>query len=257
MTKKLEHPHVGHRQRLKDKVRKVGLEALSEHEIIELLLTYTIPQKDTNELAHTILNTFGSIANSIDANYNDLLKIKGVGEETALFFKVMANLMCVYKNSKGNKENVILNSTSKSVEYYRKHYFIGKKEEMKILCLSKKGSVVSVAEINGQDDTSVNFNIKDFVDKINKDNVDSIVVFHTHPNGGVEPSREDIFATQKILNVCVILGIKLSDHIILNETSQFSFKHSGLLNELENNILKTSSTLDYNEISNLIKNGKK
>ena len=104
MTKKIEHSHVGHRQRLKDKVRKTDLKSLSEHEIIELLLTYTIPQKDTNELAHTILSTFRTISNSIDADYEDLLKIKGIGEETALFFKVLSNLMGIYKDSKGREE---------------------------------------------------------------------------------------------------------------------------------------------------------
>ena len=102
---KKPNPHVGHRQRLKDKVRKADLEILSSHEILELLLTYTIPYKDTNALAHELLQTFCSLDRCIDAHYFDLQKIKGIGEETALFFKVLSNLIDVYKKSKNSDSN--------------------------------------------------------------------------------------------------------------------------------------------------------
>ena len=108
MSQELKHNHAGHRQRLKDKVRKTRLTTLAEHEIIELLLTYTIPRKDTNPIAHELLKTFSSIDRVIDANVRDLQKVNGVGEETALFFKILSQLFGVYRQSKENYKDKLL-----------------------------------------------------------------------------------------------------------------------------------------------------
>ena len=88
-----DNPHKNHRSRLKNKVRKYGLECLEAHEVLELLLTYTIPRKDTNPIGHDLLDCFGTFSNVIDADYFDLLKVKGIGEESALFFNILAQFM--------------------------------------------------------------------------------------------------------------------------------------------------------------------
>ena len=92
--------HGGHRQRLKDKVRQNGLTSLSLHEVLELILTYTIPQKDTNQLAHELIDTYGGFSKVLEADYYDLMKNKGVGEETALFLSMLPRLFDIFKEDK-------------------------------------------------------------------------------------------------------------------------------------------------------------
>ena len=127
MSEEVKHRHGGHRQRLKNKVRKTNLRTLEDHEIIELLLTYTIPRKDTNPIAHDLLSAFGSIDKVIDANCKDLQKVKGVGEESALFFRIISQLFAVYKENKGLDDEK-LDTVQKCINYFRKRYEVEKDE---------------------------------------------------------------------------------------------------------------------------------
>ncbi|MBR2969937.1 MAG: RadC family protein [Clostridia bacterium] len=224
-----DNPHIGHRQRLKNKVRKADLEILSPHEMIELLLTYTIPYKDTNPLAHEMLKIYGSIDKCIDANYTDLQKIKGIGEETALFFKVLSNLFDIYKKSKDSNNNYTISNTADGVRYFRKHYSIKLVETFIIFGLSKTRRIVCSCEVKGADDTSINIDMKRLTDILSMENVYSIFVVHTHPNGDPKPSQEDILATEKIYNACIALNVSLDDHVIISEDSHYSFGREGLL----------------------------
>lgn len=225
--------HAGHRQRLKDKVRQNGLGVLSEHEILELLLTYSIPYKDTNELAHSLIDNFGDITKVIDADYNELKKQKGVGEETALFLSVLSSFYDKYKIKKNHTDNEILDNTQKCVHYFRKNFEIKDKEKMYVVCLSKLCKVIKSFVYNGQDETEVSVNIRDLMDKVVGNNIAGIVIFHTHPHGSVEPSLEDIYTTQKIYNTCRSMDLILIDHIIFNETEHYSFGSNGELVKME------------------------
>lgn len=234
MDKEIKHMHAGHRQRLKNKVKKKDLSTLEDHEIVELLLTYTIPRKDTNPIAHKLLSTFDSLDKVIDANFNDLQKVQGVGEETALFFKVISQLFAVYKERKGRVDEKLTN-TQMCVNYFRKRYVVENNESMLVLCVSKTGNVVGSFDVKGNTDTNVDIDIKSFVDKINMHNTSGIVLFHTHPHGSPAPSQEDIEATQKLYNICAVMGIKLVDHIIVSKTEHYSFAKEIGFYEMEQN----------------------
>lgn len=225
--------HAGHRQRLKDKVRQNGLKVLSDHEVLELLLTYSIPLKDTNELAHKLINNFGDITKVVDADYKELIKQKGVGEETALFLSVLSSFYEKYKLTKNFTDNEILDNTQKCVDYFRKNYEIKDQEKMYIICLSKLCKVIKTFNYTGQDETEISVNIRELMDKIVGNNVAGIVIFHTHPHGSVEPSLEDIYTTQKIYNTLRSMDLILIDHIIFNETSHYSFGSNGELAKME------------------------
>ncbi|MBR1987992.1 MAG: RadC family protein [Clostridia bacterium] len=225
--------HAGHRQRLKDKVRQNGLNVLSEHEVLELLLTYSIPLKDTNELAHKLIDNFGDITKVIDADYKELIKQKGVGEETALFLHVLSSFYDKYKLTKNYSDNETLDNTQKCVDYFRKNYEIKDSEKMYVVCLSKLCKVMKSFTYNGQDDTEITVNIKELMEKVVGNNVAGIVIFHTHPHGSVEPSLEDIYTTQKIYNTCRSMDLLLIDHIIFNTTEHYSFGSNGELAKME------------------------
>jgi len=149
--------HKNHRKRLKEKVKNKGLDCLAFHEILELLLTYTIPRKDTNPIAHSLINKFGSFDRAVDADYHDLLKVEGVGPETALFLNVLSGFISAHDKSKQANSNIVLNSTTKCVEYFRNYYRIKSNEYMVLVCLSKSKRVVETCVYQGWTKQKLNF----------------------------------------------------------------------------------------------------
>ncbi len=230
--------HKGHRQRLKDRVRKDGLLSFKEHEILELLLTYTIPQKDTNELAHQLLNIYGNINNVINAEYKDLIKQKGLGEETALFFRVLKDFYIQYKKKMNDDNQIFLRTTNDCVNYFRTHHSISNKEVLYLVCLNSMSKFIKEIELKGINDVEISFNIKEIAEQLMDTNIRNVIMFHTHPAGNVNPSREDINATQDILNICAMLKVNLCEHLILNETEHYSMGTQGELWELYKNFSK-------------------
>lgn len=230
--------HKGHRQRLKDRVREGGLKALKEHEVLELLLTYTIPQKDTNELAHQLLKTYGNINAVINAGYKNLLKNKGIGDETALFFSVLNDFYSLYRKNADSTQQIFLRTTQDCVNYFRTHHLIGNKEAMYLVCLNNMSKYIKEIELGGNSDVEILFNIKDIAAQLMDSNIANVVMFHTHPAGNTNPSKADIIATKDVLNVCGMLKINLCDHIIFNEQGHYSMGTHGELYDLYSNFCK-------------------
>ena len=253
LEQKKNQPHKDHRQRLKTKVKDHGLECLAYHEVLELLLTYTIPRRDTNPTAHNLIDYFGSFSNVIDANYYDLLKVDGVGPESALFFNVLSSFMEIYNKSKLESKVSILNSTTKCVQFFREFYSIKPNEFMVMACLSKNKRVIKTFLYKGHDDTEVTFDIRNIANRINDHGVHSIVLYHTHPFGSTEPSQSDLDTTQRIISVCMVHGIDFDDHIILNETEHYSFKQNYLVDKMKTRHLSLFSPISTYEGNEKIK----
>ena len=229
MSKIDEHPHNGHRQRLKNKVRDFGLKVLAEHEILELLLTYTIPRKDTNELAHTLLNKYKTLSGVIDADKNSLKTVLGVGEETTLFFTLLKDFFEIYKDKKCVEKLCKINTIRDAVKYFKQHFLVGDKEFTHFVCLNSKGYIIHSFGYNGENDCNVDFDINKFVAEINNKNIASVIMFHTHPGGEVNPSEADLNSTERIKSICNCLGVSLYDHLIFNESSYFSMRTEQIL----------------------------
>ena len=208
MADKKENSHKAHRSRLKSKVKKFGLDCLEYHEVLELLLMYTIPRKDTNPTAHDLMDYFSSFSNVIDADYHDLLKVDGIGPESALFLNILAQFIEVYNKSKLQSYTYVLNNTEQAVCFFRDSYRIKSNEFMVVACLGKNKKVRKTYLCKGNDETEISFDLRKIINSINDAGVDSVVLFHTHPSGSVNPSREDVITTQKFLNMCLMNGIK-------------------------------------------------
>ena len=177
MSNTKQNPHEDHRKRLKAKVQDYGLECLAYHEVLELLLTYAIPRKDTNPLAHNLIESFGSFSGVFDANVNDLQKVKGVGKETALYLKILASFIDTYNKSKLEKRISILNSTQKCVEFFRDYYSIKQNEFMLMACLGKNKKVVKTFIYKGANETEVDFDLRQISNDVASLGVYSVVFF--------------------------------------------------------------------------------
>lgn len=214
--------HSGHRQRLKDKIRKFGLETLNEHEVLEWLLTYTIPYKDTNVLAHALIGEFGDIGAVVNASINELMSVRGVGAETALFLSRLPDLFEMCKKNKP-EDDIRLCTPRDIVDYFRKYYHVTRVEVMYVVCLDANNKLVRMIDFGQNNPVSVQVDVCSILKNILPTNTKSIVIMHTHPNGDPTPSREDTITTKKLMYLCYLLGIKFNDHIIMADDKFYSY----------------------------------
>ena len=246
-----ENAHKNHRKRLKDKVKNFGLDCLAYHEVLEFLLTYTIPRKDTNPIAHKLIERFGSFAKVMEADYFDLLKVDGIGPESALFLNSLTQLMEIYNKNKLETKVSILNTTADCVQFFRDFYSIKNNEFMVLACLGKNKRVIKTFLYKGKDETEINFDLKQIANNINDNGVKSVVLYHTHPNGSVEPSYSDYQTTQRIINMCMFHGIEFDDHIVLNESEHFSFRNEGNISKMKEkfHLITSIDDIFYGKVS--------
>jgi len=232
MEEKKKHSHQGHRQRLREKAHKAGIEHWPQHEILELLLTYSIPHKDVNPLAHDLIEQFGSIAGVLDAGFEQLRKVNGVGEHTAIFLSLLPDFFNKYTASK-NMDPIILDTSYKCVNYFRSQSRVKQFEQFYIFCLNAKKKLIKTTHIDSVLASSVNVPLKDFVETITCCSCKSIIVMHTHPGGNCQPTKSDVIATKRLMDICKTLGVLFDDHIIIADNEYFSFLHSGLYFDIE------------------------
>ena len=232
MEQKKKHLHTGHRQRLKKKAVNGGIEHWPEHEILELILTYAIPQKDVNPLAHGLIDQFGSISGVLDAGYRQLIKVKGIGESAATLLSLLPDIFSKYNESK-HSESTILDTTRKCVDYFKSINRVKEHEQFYVFCLNAKKKLIKTTHINSTFKSSVTFSVTEFIEIITSCSTKAIVVLHTHPSGDSNPTQADIYATKQLMNICNTLGIVFDDHIIIADSEYYSFSHSGLRDSIK------------------------
>ncbi len=221
--------HKGHRDRMKNKFLKNGLEALEEHEILELLLYYSIARRDTNPLGHRLLSRFGSLAGVFDANFDLLMSIDGVSEHTATLIKLIPQLSKSYLESKQTKDSVRF-LTKDDIYNFCKMLFVGKvEEEFYVICLDKRSRVIEHRKVSAGivDETAIN--MRRLANIVLKNNACAVILTHNHPSGTSLPSKNDISATATIKTVLNGLSVTLLDHIIVSNNDISSFAEINLI----------------------------
>lgn len=217
--------HSGHRERLKKKFVKYGADSLETHELLELLLFYGIPRKDTNELAHLLINSFGSLPQVLDAPMSSLLKINGVGESTAILLRLVSKLSRVYIEKNYKIDNKRL--TKSQVEKIILNKFIGRIKEHVVLALfDAKRNLVFCDVIAQGSFGSAGIHIREIIELALKFNATKAIIAHNHPSGIALPSREDIETTIELKNALKVIEVKLVDHIIVANDDYVSLADS-------------------------------
>ncbi len=235
-----ENIHKGHRERLRQTALKTGINNLPEHQVLELLLSFVIPQKDTNPLAHDLINKFGSLAGVFEADTNKLKSVKGMGEISASFISICGQLPQIYKNSK-IKDKVILSSPSLAIQYFENIISVDAKEKFYIAYLNSKCEVLKSENFSTGGISKITIDIKELVHNILQLPTTAVIICHTHPEGKAKPSSDDITFTKHLSMTLQSIGIKMLDHIILSSDSHFSFLNEGLIDEYKQELNKTLS----------------
>jgi len=248
--------HKGHRQRLKERAMTYGINSLSDHEKLELLLMYVIPRRDLNELAHTLINTFGSYNNVFDADISDLMKVKGIGKESSMLIKFMPEFYQVYANGK-YKGKSKMETSKQCVEYFRECFDIEDTENAYISLFNSRYELIktiSIAKYKREREVEID---EILIQKETENSmVKYVVIFHTHPYS-VIPSVEDLMNTVRIM-MRSAKTVRVVDHIILNKKDYYSFKDSTIIEELRAiandrlNMLKVGNPKTYRDILNMI-----
>ena len=223
-----EYIHSGHRQRLTDEFIKDGAENFSDVRALELLLFYSIPRVDTNPTAHKLLNAFGSLQNVLSATIPELVKA-GISEKSAVLIRLTSDI-----TRKALIESKLatprLFRDSSSVGDYVQALFQGDRDERFILiCLSPQMKMNQCVELAHGIVNRVNVDVRRIVEVALAAKATSCIIAHNHPDGALEPSRDDISVTDRVRDALSVLGIKLNDHVIASPNGYYSFSEHGLL----------------------------
>ena len=225
----------GHRERIKEKFLKNGIDGFAEYEILELLLTYCIPRKDTKPIAKELLNKFKSLDNVFKADFDKLSAIDGLGKNSIVFLKLIGDLpSIIYKDELKNKKLVdkeTLKISNKDIllKYLRNKIGYEDIEKFYVLYLSSSNEVIEFEEnsVGTLDRSSVY--PREIYKKIINLNAKSIILAHNHPSDNITPSKCDIELTNEIAKGLKNFGALLIEHIIITKNSYFSFLEEGLI----------------------------
>lgn len=219
--------HEGHRGRLKDRFRKEGLDGFTDVQVLELLLFFCIPRRDTNPIAHALLARFGSLHQVLEAPLHELEKVDGIGEQASTLISLTRQLARSYGVSQAGVEK-ILNTTTKCGEYL-KPFFLGKRDEtVYLLCLDAKCKALGCQEVGKGSVNSAGLSVRKIVETALAVNATSVVLAHNHPSGLALPSNEDVVTTRRVAMALDTVGIFLADHIVVADDDFVSLAQSGL-----------------------------
>lgn len=219
--------HDGHRKRLTARFLNQGLEGFAPHEVLELLLFYSIPRQDTNELAHRLIERFGSLSAVLEAPYERLLEVKGVGENTAALLKLIPSMARVYYTDRQTGTYIRSNQDAKALLMPR---FMGRREEVVyLLLLDAKGKCLSVEQIHQGSLNGAEVSLRKIAGLAIGMNAAGVILAHNHPNGVSTPSHEDVLTTLHMQEALSAMEIQLVDHLVFADREFTSLRQSGLM----------------------------
>jgi len=220
--------HDGHRERLKERFAEYGLDNFSDLNTLELLLFYAIPRRDTNPIAHELLNRFGSLEAVMNASERELMEVPGIGRNAAILMRLVPQIVKKSQVSKASEIRFISNSTDAG-KYMLPRFMNEQDEVVYMMCLDSKRSVICCLEMGRGVVNAVDTNIRRIVETALKYKACSVIIAHNHPSGIALPSREDDYFTNRLFKALETIGIRLEDHLIIVGDDFVSLADSGVM----------------------------
>jgi DNA repair protein RadC len=220
-----EAPHYhGHRERLRDRFRDAGADALSDYELLEMVLFRALPRRDVKPLAKALIAKFGSFAEVVHAPELRLKEINGLGYSAITEIKLIAATASRVAKGQINKQKTVLSSWSSVIEYCRAAMAFADKELFRILFLDKRNQLIAdeLQQVGTVDHTPVY--PREVVKRALELSATAIILVHNHPSGDPTPSTADVQMTKSIMAISSPLGISVHDHIIVGKNGHSSLK---------------------------------
>ena len=224
--------HSGHRSRMKKKLTEQGIDVFEPHEVLEILLYYAIPQRNTNDIAKNLIDRFGSFSAVLDAS-PEQLKRAGLTEHQALLLKLIPDVTRLYLTDKYDNPHKVLD-TGRMANYVINR-FVGFEETENVLLvlLDKKGKELYSGMIAHGDFNTAYVSIREIVTLALNYGAVLAVLAHSHPSGIAMPSREDGETTIRVKRALRLVGVELLDHFIVADHDCVSFAESGFMDYVD------------------------
>lgn len=224
--------HEGHRNRLKDRFLKEGLDGFEPHNVLELLLFYSIPQKDTNEIAHMLINKFGSVSDVFDADVQALMSVPGIKSHSAVLLKLIPEIARYYYEAADEKHDQYDNVDKIGKMLVNKYVGITT-ETVFLLLFDNKYKLIDCIKAHEGSVNSVQITPRKLIEHAIFKRASMAVLAHNHPGGVPIPSSEDINTTCVLKSAFDLVGITLLEHILVaqNKYVPLLLRSSGLLRQ--------------------------
>lgn len=220
--------HDGHRDRMRERFLQNGLESFNEIEALELLLYYAIPRRDTNPIAHALLERFGSLYYVFDASEEELCEVPDISRRTAALIKLVPQMVKVSEINNASQIKEI-KTTQDAVDFLLPRFRYEKDEIMVLLCLDTQKRIIHSEVISRGIVNAVSFDTRRLVEIALKRKAAFVIIAHNHPNGPPLPSKEDDSTTSLVYRALSTVSIGLYDHIIVAGDEYASYRRSGAL----------------------------
>lgn len=223
---KRKYLHEGHRDRLRQKFSKSGFDGFHGYEILELLLTYAIPRKDTKPIAKALIARFKSVRNVLDAPVEKLKDIEGMGDNVSVFLRILRDTISEYYKEVVS-ETKVFNTLDQLVDYLKAVIGGRQNEIVHVLYLNSKNELLYSENLGeGTVSEAVAFPRK-IVEGALKHNATSVMLAHNHPGGLAEPSDNDNRLTDAVRKALMTINVTLQEHIIISDDGFYSYRKSG------------------------------
>ncbi len=218
--------HDGHRAKMRQRFLKGGLENFADHEALELLLYYAIPRRDTNPIAHALMERYGSLSAVLAAPVDDLKKVEGVGESAAVLLKMIPQLT---QKARLAETERVLNSSDRAGTFLLELLAGQTHEVVYVLCLDRKGKLITYKRLGEGGISSAGLDIRKLVECAILSSASAVILAHNHPSGIALPSNDDFTATDRAREALKNIDVQLADHIIVADGDFVSLADSGYL----------------------------
>ncbi|MEG2044593.1 MAG: JAB domain-containing protein [Clostridia bacterium] len=220
--------HAGHRERMLNKFLEKGIDVFDDHEVLEFLLFYGIHVKNTNEIAHELINAFGSLDKVFDAPTYKLQEVDGIGKRNAALIKLIPAIQSRVLAAK-NDNIKIVKSAESAFELVLPRFLNLKVEKLVLLCLDNAYRVLCIQDISVGTATSVNSGVDRILEYALSYKSTFVIICHNHPCGTSMASHEDILLTGQLNAMLLRVNIHLFDHIVVANGGYCSLKECGML----------------------------
>ena len=220
--------HDGHREKMRQRFMTGGLDAFADHEILELLLYYAIPRRDTNPIAHALMERYGSLPAVLAAPMEDLKRTEGIGVSAAVLLHLVPQ-GCRRARLAQVGEDQVLNSSERAGAYLLECFDGESREVIYQLCLDRKGKLLACKRLGEGSVASADLDVRRLVENAILTGASAVILAHNHPSGVALPSDGDYTATMRVRAALNAIGIELADHIIVADGDFVSMADSGYL----------------------------
>ena len=211
-----------------ERFRQEGLDGFNSLQVLELILFFSIPRRDTNELAHALLDRFGSVSRVMDASLEELMEVPGIGLNTATLLHLSKEVARFYQVDSAKRSTLMKNMDD--CARYLMPYFLGQQREMVyLLCLNANCNVIACRAVGEGEINAAILSTRRVVEVALAEKASSVVLAHNHPSGVAIPSAEDVMVTQRLSAALAAVDVVLVDHLIIADDDYVSLVESKLI----------------------------